>query len=152
MVAAYTAGAIVNGITTRIFESLDIDRLIYKQKDPPSKLRAAILIRKPEAYMHIMKNFNDPRLLRSTITNVLLIGFFTFIHLCRSPTLTWWHLVSAVCLFIVVAGISAWAWYETADNFYVHLTATYDEVTKNDQPIEKIKSADKPNSENLRDA
>lgn len=137
VVAAYTTGAIINGVTTSIMERLKIDKVIYKRKEPPSEMRAAILVRKPEAFMHIMKNFDVPRVLRSTIINVLLIGVFTFIHLYRSTTSTCSQLVLLICLVALGTAISAWAWYETAENFYIHLTKTYDEVTKNDHPIKK---------------
>ena len=88
VVVAYTAGAIINAVTTSIMEKLNIDKkLFYKRKKPPSEMRAAILVRKPEAFIHIMKNFDTPRVLRSTILNFILIGFFSFIHLYCSKSL-----------------------------------------------------------------
>jgi len=138
VVTAYTLGAIINGITASVMEMkwLGIYKMVYKRKEQPSDMRAAILIRKPEAFMHIMKNFDIPRVLRSTIINVLLIGIFAFIHLYRYAPSTNLQLFLVVCIVIIVTGISIWAWYETEENFYIHLTKTYDEVMRKTQPNE----------------
>jgi hypothetical protein len=137
-VAAYTTGAIINAVTTSIMEKSKIDKkLVYKREKPPSEMRATILVRNPEAFMHIMKNFDAPRVLRSTVLNFILIGIFTFIHLYCFKSLTCLQLLLLALIFVACVVASAWAWYETAKNFYIHLTATYDEVTKKDHAKEE---------------
>jgi hypothetical protein len=136
VVAAYTTGAIINGIASRIMEMTKIESKVYKLKKMPSEMRAAILVRKPEAFMHIMKNFDVPRVLRSTILNFLLIGIFAFIHLCCFKSLTWLQLLLLVLVFVACVVGAVWAWFETAENYYIHLTAAYDEVTKKDHTKE----------------
>ncbi|MGH7273458.1 MAG: hypothetical protein ACREIQ_03220 [Nitrospiria bacterium] len=121
VVAAYTSGAIVNGVASGIMSSIE-SKVIYKRPQKPSVMRAAILVRKPDAFVHVMKNFEAPRVLRSAILNMLLIGVFTSAHVYRSTTSTWPQLLLVVLLFVLGTAGAAWAWYETAENFYIHLT------------------------------
>jgi len=74
---------------------------------------------------------------RTTILNFILIGIFTFIHLYCSKSLTCLQLLLLALIFVACVVAAAWAWYETAENYYIHLTATYDEVTKKDHPKEE---------------
>src|SRR5439155_11172339 len=106
VVAAYTSGAIMNGVASKIMSP--IENKVYKQK--PSEMRAAILLHKPEAFVQIMKNFDVPRVLRSTIFNILLIGIFSFIHLFLSNAIYSQLLLVAV-LFVLGIAAAAWAWY-----------------------------------------
>ena len=92
-------------------------------------MRAAILVQKPEAFDHIIKNFDVPRVLRSTIFNILLIGLFLSFHIFSSNA-TNSQLWLVAVIFVLGAGMAAWAWYETAENYYIHLSQTYDALKK----------------------
>jgi hypothetical protein len=127
---AYTAGAVMNGITSRLVSKFD-DKLIYTRSIKPSAMRAAILVRNPQAFEHVIKNFNEPRVLRSTIFNIFLIGVFGTIYMSKSPTFTNVQLGLTAVLFFSATCLAAWAWYESAENFYVHLSQTYDALDKN---------------------
>lgn len=127
--AAYTLGAIINGIVSKIFQWIRIeDRLIYKN-EKPSTMRAAILAHNPQAYEHVIKNFDYPRLLRSTTFTFLLIGVFSIIHLWP-PATTVPELLLVVGIAIIGTGVALWAWYETAENYYLHLRKTYIELIR----------------------
>ncbi len=128
VVPAYTSGAIMNGITSRIMNQIE-GRLIYRGSLQPSEMRAAILVRKPEAFDHIIRNFDVPRLLRSTVINISLIGLFSVIHLLASGAKCSQVLLVAT-LFLLGIGGAGWGWYETAENYYVHLSRTYDALDK----------------------
>lgn len=128
VVAAYTSGAIMNGVASRIMFPIE-SKVIYKRPQKPSEMRAAILVQKPEVFSHIIKNFDVSRVLRSTIFNILLIGLFTFLHLC-SANATCSQLLLVALLFALGTAGAALAWYETAENFYIHLSQTYDALTK----------------------
>lgn len=138
IVAAYTSGAIMNGIVAGLMEWLGIDKKwIYKTNSPkPSEMRAAILARNPDAFVQVIKNFDVPRVLRSTTPNIILIGVFTSIHLIRNSVPIWPQLSIVIFLFIIGAVLTAWAWYETAENFYIHLSRTFQVVTKKEN-VEK---------------
>ena len=111
--AAYTAGAIMNPISAWLFSFWE-DK-IYAEK-PPSVMRAAILLKNPEAHNQVMKYFEAPRVLRASTLNILLTGIFLSYRIESFPTLFF---------FAVAAAAAAWAWYETTDNYYTHLGATY---------------------------
>jgi len=127
VVAAYSSGAIMNGVAARIMTR--IEAKIYTRPQKPSEMRAAILVQKPEAFDHIIKNLNVPRILRSTIFNILLIGLFLFFHVLSSNATTSQLWLVAV-IFVLGAGVAAWAWYETAENYYIHLSQTYDALER----------------------
>lgn len=131
VVAAYTSGAIMNGIASRLLSPWE-DWLYQKTRsEKPSEMRAAILIQKPEAFDRVMKNFEFPRVLRSTVFNILLTGIFLFINLLflkGTTTQLFWVVVWTV----VAALLVLWAWYETAENYFIHLCKTYDAMTKKD--------------------
>ena len=124
VVAAYSSGAIMNGIASRIIDPIE-RRAIHKRQQRPSEMRAAILVQKPEAFDHIIKNLNVPRVLRSTIFNILLVGVFLFIHFFSSNA-TFSELLVVAVISLGGTALAAWAWYETAENYYIHLTQTYD--------------------------
>jgi hypothetical protein len=125
VVAAYTSGAIMNGVASRIMSTIE-GRTIYKRRpEKPSEMRAAILIENPEAFKHVMKNFDVPRVLRSTIFNIFLIGLFSFAH-SFSINAAGSQLFLIAILSVLGTAVAAWAWYETADNYFVHLSRTYD--------------------------
>jgi len=84
IVAAYTFGATVNAIASKVLEPFEGKCVFNGEK--PSVMRAAILVRQPEALKQVMTYFDAPRVLRSTILNILLIGVFTTIH--------FWYLLS----------------------------------------------------------
>jgi hypothetical protein len=126
---AYTAGAVMNGVTSRLVSKFD-DKLIFKGPIKPSAMRAAILVKNPQAFEHVIKNFNEPRVLRSTIFNIFLIGVFGTIYLSKLLTFTNLQLGLIALLFLVATFLSAWAWYESAENFYIHLSQTYDALDK----------------------
>jgi len=128
VVAAYSSGAIMNGVVSRIMSSIET-KVIYKRPQKPSEMRAAILVQKPEAFDHIIKNFDVPRVLRSTIFNFLLIGLFSFVHYFSSNA-TYSQLLLVAVLFTVGTAFAAWAWFETAENYYIHLSKTYDALKK----------------------
>ncbi len=128
IVAAYTSGAIINGAVSRVMQPLE-RKVIFKRSIKPSEMRASILVQKPDAFVHIIQNFDVPKVLRSTIFNIFLIGVFTFINLwAKSASCS--HLLIVALLFVFGIICSAWAWYETAENFYIHLCKTYDALTK----------------------
>lgn len=127
--AAYTVGAIMNGVASHLVSKLD-RKWIFKRSIKPSAMRAAILIQNPQAFEHVIKNFNEPRVLRSTIFNIFLIGVFGIIHLYALSTFTYLQLGLIASLFLVASLLAAWAWYETTENFYVHLSQTYDALEK----------------------
>ncbi len=137
VVPAYTLGAIMNGIASKVTDRLEGRLIEWRSKacfikgrsQQPSEARAAILIQKPEAIEHVMGNYVVPRLLRSTIINVFLIGVFSFIHLSSSDATSPQLLLAGV---LIVLGIAAtvWAWYESAENYYIHLWRTYDALKK----------------------
>ncbi len=128
VVAAYSSGAIMNGVVSRIMSSIE-SKVIYKRPQKPSEMRAAILVQKPEAFDHIIKNFDVPRVLRSTIFNILLIGLFLLIHLFSSNA-TYSQLLLVAVIFAIGTAVAAWAWFETAENYYIHLSRTYDALEK----------------------
>ena len=116
VVTAYTSGAIMNGVSTRIISWFE-NKVYSKRSQKPSEMRAAILLHNPEALAQIMKYFEVPRVLRSTIFNILLIGIFSVLHVFS----LWIAL-----LFALGTAAAAWAWYETTENYYIHLSKTYD--------------------------
>jgi large-conductance mechanosensitive channel len=122
VVVAYTLGSIINSVVSRIINPIE-DRVIYKN-EKPSIMRAAILAQNPQAFDPVLKNFEYSRLLRSTIFNFLLIGIFSFIHLCLKDASSS-KLLLVVLFTLIATGIAYWAWYETAENYYCHLEATY---------------------------
>ncbi len=65
------------------------------------------------------------RVLRSTVFNVFLIGTFSFIHAVRlsATCSTLWIIAIST---VLGAGLAAWAWYEVDENYFIHLTRTYD--------------------------
>lgn len=123
LIAAYTSGAIVNGVVSRLMSSIE-KRLLFKRSRPPSEMRAIILVHQPDALKHIMTYFDVPRVLRSTIFNILLVGVFTTIHLYRA--LSCYEVSILIACFVAAAFFAAWAWYETDENYYFHLCQTYD--------------------------
>lgn len=123
LVAAYTCGAIINGVVSKLMSSIEA-KLVFKRSRPPSEMRAAILVRQPEALKHIMTYFDVPRVLRSTSFNVLLIGVFTLIRFWGN--LSCFEVLWVIIGFVVVTACAFWAWYETDENYYVHLCQTYD--------------------------
>lgn len=123
LVAAYTSGAIVNGVASKLMSPIE-ERLVFKRPRRPSEMRAVILVHQPEALKHVMTYFDVPRVLRSTIFNILLIGVFTTIHLYR--LLSCYEVLILIACFVAAAAGAAWAWYETDENYYVHLCQTYD--------------------------
>ncbi len=127
VIAAYSSGAIMNGVASRIMSSIE-SKVIYKGQRP-SKMRAAILVQKPEAFDHIIKNFDVPRVLRSTIFNILLIGLFLLIHLYSSNA-TYSQLLLVAVIFVIGTAVAVWAWYELAEDYYTHLSQTYDALEK----------------------
>jgi hypothetical protein len=127
LVAAYTSGAIVNGVASKLMSKIE-ENLVFKRTEPPSEMRAAILLHQPEALKQVITYFDAPRVLRSTIFNILLIGVFTTIHVYRALSLC--EILTIVACFIVVAATAAWAWYETDENYYVHLCQTYDALIR----------------------
>jgi len=146
LVAAYTSGAIVNGLTSKLMESYEKKR-VFKRTRPPSEMRAAILIHQPEALKQVMTYFDVPRVLRSTIFNIPLIAVFAVARFWR--VLSCYEVLILVVGFVFVLYGAVRAWYETDENYYTHLCQTYDALkgTKSDsandgvQPIaEKIGS------------
>jgi hypothetical protein len=127
--AAYTLGAITNGIAAPLFSWLEQSVYAQRPEKKPSEMRAAILIQDPKAFEHIMKNFDVPRILRSTVINILLIGMLLIIHNLVSNTagLSLFWIVLAT---LAAALVTLWAWYETAENYFIHLYRTFDEVEK----------------------
>lgn len=132
IVAAYTSGAIMNGIASKLMENVE-SKCIFKRSEKQSEMRAAILVSNSNAYVEVMKFFDVPRVLRATIFNIILIGIFVMVHLSRSTTLTCGQLILVAILFLAGAICAWWAWYETAENFYIHLSRTFDMV-KRGQP------------------
>lgn len=122
---AYTLGATVNAISSRLMTRIE-DRWVFKDKNLPlpSVMRAAILARHPEALKQVMTYFDAPRVLRSTILNILLIGVFTTIRFWH--LLSWCKVLTLIACFVLLTFFVAWAWYEADDNYYTHLCATYD--------------------------
>jgi hypothetical protein len=119
---AYTLGATVNTISSRVLQPFE-GKCVFKE-EKPSVMRAAILVRQPEALKQVMTYFDAPRVLRSTILNTLLIGVFTTIRFwCL---LSWCKVLTLIVCFFLLASLAAWAWYEADDNYYTHLCATYD--------------------------
>jgi hypothetical protein len=128
IVAAYTLGAIMNGISAKLLSPLE-DKLYSKRSQKPSEMRAAILVQEPQAYSQIIKNFDAPRVLRATVFNILLIGIFLFIQvLTLNATRSQLLLVAFGTL--IAALFTLWAWYETAENYFIHLYQTYDALKK----------------------
>ena len=125
LVAAYTSGAIVNGVVSRLISKIE-GKLVFKRAEPPSQMRAAILVHQPEALKQVITYFDVPRVLRSTVFNILLIGVFTTVHIYSALSVC--EILTIVACFIVSAAAAAWAWYETDENYYVHLCQTYDAV------------------------
>jgi len=125
VVAAYTLGAIMNGIAAKLLSPLE-NKLYSKRSEKPSEMRAAILIQEPQAFDHIIKNFDTPRVLRSTVFNILL---FLFIHIL-SLNATRSHLLLVAFGTPVAALFTLWAWYETAENYFIHLYQAYDALKK----------------------
>jgi len=128
VVAAYTIGAIMNGIAARLLSPLE-NKLYSKRSEKPSEMRAAILIKEPQAFDRIMKNFDTPRVLRSTVFNILIIGLFLFIHIL-SLNVTRSQLLLVAFGTPVAALFTLWAWYETAENYFIHLYQTFDALKK----------------------
>lgn len=128
VVAAYTLGAIMNGIAARLLSPLE-NKLYSKRSEKPSEMRATILIQEPQAFDHIIKHFDTPRVLRSTVFNILLIGLFLFIHIL-SLNATRSQLFLVAFGILVAALFTLWAWYETAENYFTHLYRTYDALKK----------------------
>ena len=120
---AFTLGAIINGIMAKLMDSAD-RKWIFKHDIKPSEMRAYILVNKPAAFPHIIENLIIPRLLRSTIFNIIMIGILTFFYLATQDA-TFTQLLIVVILFGVVSAFAAWAWYETSENYYIHLCETY---------------------------
>jgi hypothetical protein len=139
VVVAYTFGAVMNGVASKIMEKME--RKLMKDKDPkPSEMRATILVRKPEAYEEVMKFFVVPRVLRSTIINFAFTGLFAVIHSLILATSIWPQPVFVFLIFALVTGFAYWGWRESCENFYIHLSATYDALTRNEQPKTKSKT------------
>jgi len=124
--AAYTLGAIVNGISAKLLSPIE-NKLYSRRSEKQSKMRVVILIQKPDAYDRIMKNFDTPRVLRSTVFNILLIGLFLFI---LSLNATRSQLFFVAFGTLVAALLIFWAWYEAAENYFIHLYQTYDAMKK----------------------
>src|SRR5678809_995232 len=69
VVVAYTAGAVMNGIVAKIMEKPE-SHWVHDEKRPvPSKMRATILVRNQDAFEHVIKNLDVPKILRSTMFN-----------------------------------------------------------------------------------
>jgi hypothetical protein len=130
LAAAYTLGAIVNGVASRLMSWIEA-KLIFKKPQKPSEMRAAILVHEPEALKYVMTYFEAPRVLRSTILNIVLIGVFTTIHLAH--LLTCGQLLILIACFILAFAGAVWSWYETDENFFFHLSKTYDAVAQSKQ-------------------
>ncbi len=124
VVVAYTLGAMMNVIATRLMAPLE-NKLYSKLPKKPSEMRAAILIQKPEALNHVMKYFEVPRVLRSTFFNILFIGILSFVHVISSNA-TRSQLLLVALFTLGTASFILWAWYEAVDNYRIHLSATYD--------------------------
>lgn len=130
LVAAYTAGAIMNGVVSKLMSSIEA-KLVFKRFRPPSEMRAVILVHQPEALKHVMRYFDVPRVLRSTIFNVFLIGVFTLIRFYR--ILSCYEALVLIVFFVVTTAFAVWAWYETDENYYIHLCQTYDVVKEKEK-------------------
>lgn len=138
VVVAYTVGAVVNGIVAKIMEKREVwvhqrvqrQQNLQEPRPVPSIMRAAILVKNPDVYKPVIQNLDIPKVLRSTIFNILLIGVFATIHASSQSTALITAPAVAFC-FIIATGLSVWAWFEMAENYYIHLCATYDEVLRN---------------------
>jgi len=60
LAAAYTLGAIVNGVASRLMLWIE-RRLIFTKPQKPSEMRATILVHEPEALKYVMSYFEAPR-------------------------------------------------------------------------------------------
>lgn len=116
----------INGIASRVMDPIE-RKWVFKGKKP-SEMRAAIILQNPEAHPQLIKSFVAPRVLRSTILNLAIIGVLLCIHIgIGNPS----HLVWFLPVFLVSLFMITWGWYELDENYFVHLNATYKAIMRN---------------------
>lgn len=139
---AYTVGMVFDTVVASFFapwamRSWHMPWTREYHSVPPSEMRVYLMLKHHDAFLHLEKQFNQSRLLRATVFNLLPVGVFSSILYFRSFQFSWRGAL-AIGLLLSCLIITFISWTRTLRVYYYNLSQMYGmAVAKKRQPTKR---------------
>jgi hypothetical protein len=100
----------------------------------PSEMRTYLMLNHYDAFLHLDKLFNQSRLLRASILNLLLTGVFSSILYFRYFHFSWKGGICIALLLSSLVGTTFISWTRTLRGSYFSLGQMYRMAVDKDEP------------------
>jgi hypothetical protein len=105
----------------------------YQFSAPPARMRAYVMLNHHDAFQDLERRFNQSRLLRGTVLNLLLIGVFSTVLYFRSSGFSWPGLMGALFFLVFLAWATFFSWTRTLQGYYYTLAQIYEMALNNEK-------------------
>ncbi len=139
---SYTLGMVFDTMVASFFapwsmRSRGVPWAAHQFPESPARMRVYVMLNHHEAFQDLERRFNQSRLLRATVLNLLLIGIFSTVLYFRYSGFSWRGFVGAVCLLVFLAGATFFSWTRTVQGYYYTLGQIYEMAISNEKKSRK---------------
>jgi hypothetical protein len=136
--ASYTVGMVFDTLIASFFapwsrRSWNMPWTSERHNASPFEMRTYLMLNHYDAFLHQDKLFNQARLLRASILNLLLTGVFSSILYFRYFHFSWKSGAYIVLLLCALVGITFISWTRTLRGSYSNLGKIYQMAVEKDQ-------------------
>ena len=135
---SYTLGMVFDTMVASFFApwtmlSRGVPWVAHQFPESPARMRVYVMLNHHEAFQDLERRFNQSRLLRATVLNLLLIGVFSTVLYFRYFGFSWRGLMGALFFLVFLAGATLLSWTRTLQGYYYTLGQIYEMALNNEK-------------------
>jgi hypothetical protein len=144
---SYTVGMIFDTMVASFFapwtmRSRRVPWGAHRFPASPARMRVYVMVNHHEASQYLERQFNQSRLLRATVLNLLLIGVFSTVLYFRYSGFSWRGLTGTLFFLVFLTGATFFSWRRALQGYYYTLEQIFELIANNEKAREENVGAD----------